>query len=69
MTKCGYCNMLMSKGDGLVATSIVLAVSTIVSVSLQLERQIKTAGRLNVSKCEYLQQQRSVTRLQLTSIA
>ena len=44
--------MLMSKDAVLVATSVVLAVSTIFSVSVQLERQYKTAGRLNASKCE-----------------
>lgn len=45
--------MLVSNDAVLVATSIVLAVSTIVSVTVQLERQYKSAGALNASKCEY----------------
>lgn len=44
--------MLGSNDVVLVATSIVLAVSTIVSVTVQLERQYKTVGGLNASKCE-----------------
>ncbi|KEF63025.1 uncharacterized protein A1O9_01000 [Exophiala aquamarina CBS 119918] len=44
--------MLVSNDAVLVATSIVLAVSTIVSVTVQLERQYKTVGALNASKCE-----------------
>ncbi|KAI1610988.1 hypothetical protein EDD36DRAFT_309159 [Exophiala viscosa] len=47
-----HASMLMSTDAVLVATSIVLAVSTIVSVSVQLDRQYKTAGRLDASKCE-----------------
>ncbi|EXJ63894.1 hypothetical protein A1O7_00229 [Cladophialophora yegresii CBS 114405] len=42
--------MLESKDAVLVATSIVLAVSTIVSVSVELERQASTVGRLTASK-------------------
>lgn len=45
--------MLVSNDAVLVATSIVLAVSTIVSLSIQLERQYKAAGELNASKCEF----------------
>jgi hypothetical protein len=44
--------MLGSNDEVLVATSIVLAVSTIVAITVQLERQLKTAGALNASKCE-----------------
>lgn len=44
--------MLGSNDEVLVATSIVLAVSTIVSVTVQLERQLKTVGGLDASKCE-----------------
>jgi hypothetical protein len=44
--------MLKSTDAVLVGTSIVLAVSTIVSVALQLDRQYKTTGHLNASKCE-----------------
>ena len=49
--------MLVSKDAVLVATSIVLAVSTIVSMTVQLERQYKTVGNLSASKCEYSWQQ------------
>ncbi|OAP58212.1 hypothetical protein AYL99_07302 [Fonsecaea erecta] len=42
--------MLESKDAVLVATSLVLAVSTIVSVSFELERQLATVGRLTASK-------------------
>ncbi|KAJ9495672.1 hypothetical protein LTR96_008812 [Exophiala xenobiotica] len=42
--------MLKSTDAVLVGTSIVLAVSTIVSVALQLDRQYKTTGHLNASK-------------------
>jgi len=45
--------MLVSNDAVLVATSIVLAVSTIVSLTVQLERQYKTVGALNASKCEH----------------
>lgn len=44
--------MMVSNDAVLVATSIVLAVATIVSVTVQLERQYKTVGVLNASKCE-----------------
>jgi hypothetical protein len=44
--------MLESKDAVLVATSIVLAVSSIVSISIELERQATTVGRLTASKCE-----------------
>ena len=44
--------MLESTDAALVGTSIVLAVSTIVSVALQLDRQYKVTGHLNASKCE-----------------
>lgn len=47
-------NMLESTDCALVATSLVLSVGTIVSVSIQLERQYETVGRLNASKCECL---------------
>lgn len=49
---CSLYNMLDSMDAVLVATSVVLAASTIVSVSIQLERQYKTVGRLSLSKCE-----------------
>ncbi|KAH0843530.1 hypothetical protein AYO21_07192 [Fonsecaea monophora] len=42
--------MLESKDAVLVATSLVLAVSTIVSVTIELERQLATVGRLTASK-------------------
>ncbi|KIY00366.1 uncharacterized protein Z520_04051 [Fonsecaea multimorphosa CBS 102226] len=42
--------MLESKDAVLVATSLVLAVSTVVSVSIELERQLATVGRLTASK-------------------
>ncbi|KAJ9607132.1 hypothetical protein H2200_008204 [Cladophialophora chaetospira] len=44
--------MLESKDGVLVATSIVLAVSTIVSISIELERQASAVGRLTASKCK-----------------
>lgn len=44
--------MLESTDAILMATSIVLAVSTVVSILVQLDRQYKTVGRLNASKCE-----------------
>ena len=44
--------MLESKDAVLVATSLVLAVSTVVSVSIELERQATAVGRLTASKCE-----------------
>ena len=43
--------MLESKDAVLVATSIVLAVSTIVSITMELERQAHAVGRLTASKC------------------
>ncbi len=46
--------MLASKDAVLVGTSLVLAVSTIVSVTIQLERQFQTVGRLTISTCESL---------------
>ncbi|EXJ86742.1 hypothetical protein A1O3_03696 [Capronia epimyces CBS 606.96] len=42
--------MLASTDHALLATSLVLAVGTIVSVLVQLERQYKTVGWLNASK-------------------
>lgn len=48
--------MLASKDAVLVATSLVLAVSTIVSVTIQLERQLQTVGQLTVSTCEFHQE-------------
>ncbi|EXJ88047.1 hypothetical protein A1O1_04974, partial [Capronia coronata CBS 617.96] len=59
--------MLESKDCVLVATSLVLAVGTIVSVSVQLERQYNTAGRLNASKCECLSGDLPQGCIQLTS--
>ncbi|EHY53876.1 uncharacterized protein HMPREF1120_02056 [Exophiala dermatitidis NIH/UT8656] len=44
--------MLESTDAALVGTSLVLAVGTIVFVSIQLDRQYTTVGRLNASKCE-----------------
>ncbi|KAL6248161.1 hypothetical protein RBB50_004416 [Rhinocladiella similis] len=42
--------MLESTDAVLIGTSIVLAVSTLVSISVQLERQLTTTGRLDASK-------------------
>ncbi|RVX72301.1 hypothetical protein B0A52_04506 [Exophiala mesophila] len=42
--------MLQSTAVALVATSVVLALATIISVYIQVERQYKTTGRLNASK-------------------
>jgi hypothetical protein len=44
--------MLESKDYVLVATSLVLALTTIVSVSIEIERQLYAVGKLTTSKCE-----------------
>ncbi len=51
--------MLESKDAVLVATSIVLAISTIVSISIELERQTSAVGRLTASKCEFFWRKRN----------